>query len=69
MSEKRFTLDYIQSTWWRITDNITGKSIENKERMVVDWLNSLNEENEQLRKRIEKLSGILHIVECCDKDE
>ena len=50
MSEERFTLDYIQSTWWRIIDNITGKSIENKERMVVDWLNSLQEENEQLRK-------------------
>ena len=49
----------------------------------VDLLNSLNDEleessafiieqrkeNRQLRKRVEKLQSILHIVECCDKDE
>jgi len=60
MSEERFTLDYIQSTWWRITDNITGKSIENKERMVVGWLNSLQEENEQLQKQVKSLETTMN---------
>lgn len=59
MTEERFTLDYIQSTWWRITDNSTGKSIENKERMVVDWLNSLNEENEQLKKELDSFKPVI----------
>ena len=50
---------------------------------LVNLLNSLNDEleeasafiieqrkeNRQLRKRVEKLQSILHIVECCDKNE
>lgn len=59
MSEKRFKLDYVQSTWWRITDNITGKVIEYQEKEVVELLNEqqdtisqLKEENEQLRTQL-----------------
>lgn len=36
---------------------------------VCELLNSLSEENEVLKKKLESLQKVLHIVECCDKDE
>lgn len=58
MSEKRFELDYIQSTWWRITDNITGKVILNKEKEVVELLNTIHEENQELKEEKESWKSI-----------
>ena len=61
MSEKRFELGYIQSTWWKITDTQTGNVIEHNERKVTDLLNFQNtqikilqEENEQLKLKLKK---------------
>ena len=68
MSEKRFELGYIQSTWWKITDTQTGNVIEHNERKVTDLLNSLDnecnflaeqrqylkKENEQLRQQLKQ---------------
>ena len=72
MGEKRFTL----TDWHEVKDN--GKIMTVDE--VVGVLNSLYEENEQLRTRLEDVLAELYCkdrkleelgisIECCDTDE
>ncbi len=82
MSEKRFEKGYDdKGNALFIYDNQTDKMYYLEG--AINLLNSLNDEleeasafiieqrkeNRQLRKRVEKLQSILHIVECCDKNE
>ena len=81
MSEKRFEKGYDdKGNALFIYDNQTDKMYYLEG--AINLLNSLNDEleeasafiieqrkeNRQLRKRVEKLQSILHIVECCDKE-
>ena len=82
MSEKRFELGYIQSTWWKITDTQTNNVIEHNERKVTDLLNSLDnecnflaeqrqylkKENEQLRNENKRLEKDLQTVHNKNKE-
>ena len=74
MSEKRFILNsYENSLVQEIMDTESDFRFSYEKYCIdtslVDLLNSIQEENRQLRKRVEKLQSILHIVECCDINE
>lgn len=55
MSEKRFELAYEQGNWWAVRDG----DITLWKEEVVYLLNSLSEENEQLRKTINEVLELL----------
>ena len=58
MTEKRFTDDGVEEIIDQsFTDNLTGKTywIDNGLDEIVDLLNTLHEENEQLKKENERL--------------
>ena len=60
MSEKQFKLSSETVLQYKIMDNDTDLN----ENEVVDLLNKLYEENEQLKKKLESLQKVLHLVEC-----
>lgn len=58
MSEKRY---YVNSALY-LCDNDLSNTLSIFE--CADLLNQLTKENEQLKKKLESLQKILHIVEC-----
>jgi len=68
MSEKRF--EVVLNEFDEVEYIMDKKLCEDKDfAEFMDFVEDLGKENERLRKRVEKLQSILHIVECCDKDE
>lgn len=73
MSEKRFKLNsYENSLIQEIIDTESDFRFSYEKYWIdtslVDLLNSIQEENRQLRKRVEKLQSILHIVEVVEDE-
>lgn len=54
MSEKRFALEYDSNCYKCISDNEQKKLYSSRES-ICDLLNQLNDENEQLKQKLENL--------------
>ena len=59
---KRFTLAYEKGNWWAVKD---GDITLWKEETIA-LLNSLNEENEQLKQQLSDINGQLVMLDNCD---